>query len=108
MVALHGLCFEHLLVVLKLGETCFQLTATRLEFLQRERLRLVRIYEALDATLDLGPPVAEIAPMGLSFLAAQPTLAKPLHRVVEHFWFAEQLAQRSEERRVGKECRSRW
>ena len=60
------------------------MAAPRLQFLERQGFGLIRIYEALDAALDLSAAAAEIAPMCLALLAAEPAIAEPLYRVVEY------------------------
>jgi hypothetical protein len=64
-----------------------------LKLLECEDFRLVGIDQALDATLDLSASVAEVAPMRLALLTAEPAFAKPQHRILEHRRFAEQLTQ---------------
>jgi hypothetical protein len=91
VIVLHGFGFERVLITNYFSESRFKLAAARLELRERQDLRLVSIYQSLDAALDLRASPSEVPPMGLSFLAAQPAIAKPLHRVVEHCRLAEQL-----------------
>jgi hypothetical protein len=93
MVALQCFGFEYVLVACKLSKASFELTAPCLEFLERQSFRLVGIHQALDAALDLSASAAEVAPMCLALLAAEPAIAKPLHCILEHCRFAEQLTE---------------
>ena len=62
---------------------------------------LATVYSALNAVLSLGNNVTPLLPVACE----GPTIAGDLNG---NFQLLNQDAQRSEERRVGKECRSRW
>jgi hypothetical protein len=93
MLALHGFGIEHVLFACELGDARFEQRAPLLQFLKSECLRLVRVHQPRDTTLELSAAPSEVAPLCLALFATQPTITKSLHGILQDVRFAEQLAE---------------
>jgi hypothetical protein len=93
VVSLNSVGLVLLSLTRELGEAALKLATSRLELLQSERVGLIGIDESLDAASGLQLPSSQVPSLRLPLTPAEPAFAEPLHGILQHGGFTQDLAQ---------------